>query len=454
MTAVNVPEPAQNTQRQHVLGRWVYSQSQSARLLRYGLAILAIVLALVRLTATVRSLVPPLVYRKDFLQEYTLARAIADGSDPYVPTEVLVARYVGTIPNPTFAHPTPHPPTLGILLLPLSLFDYSTAAILWFGLETVCLVASAYLLGRTAGARPSIGATLGIATALLIWYPFSVEMTVAQLQVPVLALLAGAWVALRSGRSLLGGALVGLAILLKPVPWPVLLWFVLRKDWRALVAALSVISGGYLVAGCVVGVDTLETYFTTVLPLVASTYRSAWGNFSISSLAWRVFHGIQEEGIMLVPPLIKSTLAAQVASIGLPVLLLLAAYLASRKGHDLDVSFALVVIVSILISPIAWTSYLVLTAIPAAHVIHWLLRHRLPSRETNWALVVAILLSVHWVELATFLALRLVAVRLTMTLPSALALLPLMTAVAVGALAWLVASLGPAESSMPVTVEN
>jgi hypothetical protein len=220
------------------------------------------------------------------------------------------------------------------------------------------------------------------------------------------------------------------------------------------VAALSVISGGYLVAGCVVGVDTLETYFMTVLPLVAGTYRASWGNYSISSLAWRIFHGLEEDGIVFAPPLIKSTLAAQVASIGLPVLLLLAAYLASRKQRDLDVSFALVVIVSILISPIAWTSYLVLAAIPAVHVIHWLLRHRLPSRETNKALVVAILLSVHWIELATSLALRQVAAHLTMTLPFALAQLPLITTVAVGALAWLVASLGPAESSMPVTMEN
>ena len=52
-------------------------------------------------------------------------------------------------------------------------------------------------------------------------------MAWGQLQLPMLALLAGAWVALRSGRSALGGALVGLAILLKPFPLPLLLLFVL-----------------------------------------------------------------------------------------------------------------------------------------------------------------------------------------------------------------------------------
>jgi hypothetical protein len=446
--------PAQAAQRQHALGRLIYSRSRIAMLFRLALVVLALLLSLVRLRIIVASFSGEALYDKDFLQGYTLARAIADGINPYLPTQVLAERYVAALPKPTFSHPTPHPPTLGLLLWPLSLFSYSTAAVVWLGLEMACLMASVYLLGRAVGARLSPYSVLGIAAALLIWYPFHIELMLGQLHVPMLVLLAGAWVALRSGRSTLGGALVGLAILLKPVPWPVLLWFLLRRDWRALATALSIISGGYLVAGCVVGFDTLMTYFTTVLPVVAVTYRSCWGNISLSSLAWHVFYGVEESGVVFAPPLVKSTVAAQVGSVGLPVLLLVVTWWALRKQSDLGVSWGLLAIVSILASPIAWAYYLPVAAIPAAHVIHCLLRRGLPSRETNLSLVVGMLLYVPWVQLATSLAVQFVAARQTTTLPSALAQLPLMPALALGALAALVLWLGPVHNSAPASVED
>jgi alpha-1,2-mannosyltransferase len=304
--------------------------------------------------------------------------------------------------------------------------------------------------------RLSVWATVGIATALLIWHPLWGELTWGQLQVPVLALLAGAWVALRYGRPGLGGGLVGLAILLKPVPLPLLLLFVLRRDWRALAGAGSVIVGGYLVAGAVAGLDTVGTYFTAVLPMVSSTYRAAWANFSISSLAWRLFYGpgAGTTGQTIAPPLVRSAAAAQVASLALPGLLLLVASWAVRKQPDLGVSLGVMVGASVLLGPISWPHYLVLAAIPAAHVIRWLVRHRFPSRETNWALMVAILLIVDWVRVARFFAIRVPLVNGAIRLPFALAQLPLMTAVAVGALAWLVASLGPVQRSMAATIEE
>jgi hypothetical protein len=407
------------------------------------------------LRVPVGSLLPEYLSRKDFLQEYTLARAIADGIDPYLPTDVLAERYLGGLPQTLLPHPTPHPPTLGILLLPLALFDYSTAAVLWFGLEIVGWVVSVYLLGRAAGARLSIGVTLGIAAALLMWYPVWVEMAWGQLSLVMLPLLAGAWVALRSGRSALAGVLVGLAMLLKPVPFPLLLLFVLRKDWRALLGAGSVVLGGYVVAGSVVGLKTVETYFTEVLPLVTRIYRAIWGNISISSLGWRVFDGTRlglTDGV--VPPLVQSAAAAQVASLGLAILLLLGASWVVRRQRSLGVSLGVMMAVSILLGPISWPHYLVLAAIPAAQAIRWLVRHRLPSRETNWALIVAMLLVIDWVMVARPLALRAPIVDGALRVPFAVAQLPLMTAVSVAALAWLVAWLGPVDTHTPAATAD
>ena len=447
--------PTQIAQRQHVLGRLAYSPSKAVRLWRRVVGVLAIAFGLVQLAAASRSLLPQHVYGKDFLQGYAMARAILHRVDPYLPTDVLAERFWGQVPFAAWPHPTPQPPTLGTLLVPLALLDYPTAATVWFGLEMVCLVASVYLLGRALGARLSIWTTLGVATALLIWYPVQVEMFMGQLQLLVLALLAGAWVALRSGRPALGGALLGLAILVKPIPLPLLLLLVVRKDWRALTGAVPVILGGYLVAGCVVGFETLVTYLTKVLPLVQGIYRAALGNMSLWSVGWRIFDGTRSQlssGIV-APPLVRSPVAAQVVSIALSSLLLLVAALAVRKQRSPDVSLGVMICVSILISPLSWPHYLVLAIIPAAHVVRWLLWHRLPSRETNLALLVAVLLAAHWLGLAS-LVIRAAGSYGGVAVVFAVAQLPLMPAVAVGALGWLVLWLAPLGNSTSATMQS
>jgi len=433
--------------RQHVLARLLYSHSPAARWTRWVVVVLGIVLSLAYLRQyPIASLQFQWIYRRDFLQEYTLARAVADRIDPYLPTEVLAARYLGSLPHRVFPHPTPHPPPVGLLLLPLALFDYSTAALIWLGIELACLIVAVHLIGRALHVRLPMQATCGIAALLFTWYPFVVELTLGQLMVPMLALLAGAWLALRRGRSMLMGMLTGLAILLKPVPWPVLLLFVWGKDRSALFGATAVILIGYIAAGLAIGLDKFARYFTAVLPLVNQIYHAHAWNISVFSIGWRLFEGTGSsvlEGIV-APPAIHSAGAASLVSVALPCFVLLAACFALRRQRALDVSLGVMLCISILVSPISWNHYLVLAVIPAAQVIHWLIRHRFPPKETNLALIVAGLLIVDWGKLTTYLAGPGPVVEGGVAVPFGLSLLTLMPAVAVGALACLLASLEPA----------
>src|SRR5690348_1192148 len=69
---------------------------------------------------------------KDFAQEYVLARAIRAGADPYQSVHDLGAQFVTTQGYFDKPHPTPHPPTVGLLALPLGFMDYGAAARVWF----------------------------------------------------------------------------------------------------------------------------------------------------------------------------------------------------------------------------------------------------------------------------------------------------------------------------------
>ena len=405
---------------------------------------MGLVLGLVSLYRRVGTFVPPDVYFKDLLQDYLLGKAVLDGVDPYVPMQELTGRYVGQVVQAVVAHPIPHPPPVGILFAPLALLDYPTAATIWLGLQIICIVASVYLLGRTAGVRLSALITLAIAASTLALPQFYEDLDYGQLMLVLLTLLVAARFALLSGRQMLGGTLVGLAVLVKLIPWPLVLLFLLRRDWRALAASAGTIVLGYAVAGWIIGPGTVGRYITGVAPVEAETYRAAMPNISVASLGWRLFEGTVSPGAgiygVTAPPLVRSAPAALIVSVGLPALVLLAACLIVRRQRSLDVSLGVMICASILISPVSWAYYMLLASIPAAQVIGWLIRHRLPVRETNLALLVALPLLPsyrEWAFLAFAIAGQAPVESGQSALPFGPALSTMVPAVGVGLLGWL-----------------
>ncbi len=185
---------------------------------------------------------------KDFVQEYLLAKAVADGTDPYLPVNVLAARYLGISLDGVYPHPSPHPPPVALLSLPLSALEYPTAAAIWLGVELACLLAAVYLLLRTAGLQPAALPSVAIAVASLAWFPMTDELLLGQLMLPLLLILAAARLALLLGRPILGGTLLGCTMLIKPLTWPVFFVFVVRREWRGLAAAAWAIFLGYTAA--------------------------------------------------------------------------------------------------------------------------------------------------------------------------------------------------------------
>jgi hypothetical protein len=316
----------------------------------------------------------------------------------------------------------------------------------------VLLVWAVVCVARAAGARLPWWGELVIAAALVGWYPFYWDLIFGQLMVLLLALLAGAWLALRSGRSVLGGVLVGLAVLVKLIPWPLFLLLVLRRDWRALGASIATALLGYAATGWAMGPDRLLAYFTRVAPDVGHMYEASAVNLSLWAPGRRLFEGTprgEYAGMdITAPPLVESPLAAMVISVAVPALVLAGACFWARNQRGLGPSLGVMVCVVVLVSPIAWPHYFVLAVIPATQVINWLVRHRLPKRETIAALVLGSLLllpSEHWQLLAHLAAGQLPVQGQTSVLPVTPALLTLGPACALAGLAWLLAVLAARE---------
>ena len=126
-----------------------------------------------------------------------MARAVLDGIDPYQPLPELAAGYLGSLPRITLPHPTPHPPPVALISLPLGLLSYEASAIIWFLLEIVFIFISVYLLMSILGKKPNILYSLFLTLLMLAWRPVVANLGYGQLMTLLLVLLIGSWPQLR-----------------------------------------------------------------------------------------------------------------------------------------------------------------------------------------------------------------------------------------------------------------
>lgn len=362
------------------------------------LATLIAVLGILSIWRLIQYFAPEYIYQKDFIQEYLLAKGVLSGTDPYAPLPDLAARFLGPLTNAVFLHPTPHPPAVGLLFSPLGLLSYQHAVQTWFVVQLALVLASAYGVLRCLGARPKPVAVLTCSFLAVASSPFFQDLVLGQLMTLKLELLICTWYLLKNGRETVGGFFLGAAIAVKFIAWPLVLLLAVLRRWTVVVAAGVTVIAANGVAATVIGSDAVIAYYTKVGPQVSSLYRGHASNFSAWSIAERLFAGTDSPvmcGVKAAPLWSAPGLAGGLAFV-VPVVLLGAGLLASARlsRSSFDAAFALMVCVSILISPVAWNSYLVLTAIPVAIVAKRLLELQFPAFATNAAIMAGVLLMV------------------------------------------------------------
>lgn len=310
---------------------------------------------------------PDKLYTKDIIQEYLMAKAILNGVNPYLPLTELSKIWMSYANYNWMDHPTPHPPALALLCLPLGYFSYEVAVLIWLGLELIGVLVTIWLFLRWWGSRIKATNVSVLFMLAIGWLPVIHELWFGQLNIGLLLLLIGVWFALRTKRDFLGGMLLGTVIALKLIAWPVLIFLTLRRRWRSVAAACLVASVANLLAIAILGGEIIKTYYFKVGPLVASIYRTYDYNYSVWTLGSRFFRGSGAH--YRIPPLWHSEALASLCDLIAPIIVLLFVLALAWKAVNFDTSFGLLIGVSILVSPTAWTYNLVLAAIPIAIIL-------------------------------------------------------------------------------------
>lgn len=155
----------------------------------------------------------------------------------------------------------PITPFSTLFVWPLTSLPPLQAKHVWLILQLLLLIPIALALRSLTG-QP----LRRIALMAAICFPLHRNLLYGQYYILLLGLMVAACWAYREERSGIAGALIGVATLTKIFPGVFLLYFLRKRDGRALASALVTIAGGLVVSVAAFGWPMHRAYLQTVLP--------------------------------------------------------------------------------------------------------------------------------------------------------------------------------------------
>ena len=247
-------------------------------------------------------------------------------------------------------------PAFALMMAPFGALDENSGKMLWFALSIACLAALLYWsIDALPDRRRSKQALLWITFALMAKF-YAHELVLGQVNLMLGALLLAALVAIRTGRSLLAGALVGFAVFIKPYALILVPWLFVTQRVSAAASAGLVVALGLIMPAAVYGwsgnLELLRGWWITVSD---STPPNLLGSDNVSFAAmWAKWLGVGA---------LASGLALLTVTVVL-ILVVIAWWQRRAVSWPPYLEWALLMLLMPLISPQGW-DYVLLLATPA-----------------------------------------------------------------------------------------
>jgi hypothetical protein len=314
---------------------------------------------------------PPKDIVSDFFQDWASGRNWWNGLPVYTDHRVTIPRYIGRVdPYCLRVEFNAHPPSSVLVVIPWAMLGYREALLAWNLLSLGMLLASLEIIRRSLELPLTLGLILPAVIFLLLGQPLLMQFFHGQWNLILLLLVTASWASERSGRPSWAGVLLGTATAIKLFPAFLFLYFLMRRQWIAVIAgvlAFGMLTG--LTAG-LLGPETYRIYLHDVVPKLW-TNRSSWYNASLVGFWTKLFD--PATAVQHVVPLWRSGTALRVANL-LTVLAVLASvtWVVGRANTRaaLDHAFGLAVTGMLLVSPITWDHSFVMLLFPISILLH------------------------------------------------------------------------------------
>lgn len=302
---------------------------------------------------------------QDFRIFLTSVRHAREGRSLYTPVHVR---------HRTTGAPVTGPPNLNLPhtmlpLMPLAALPIGTALAVWVGTNVLAMLTATRLALRAlAWRRVPLLAALAIVVYLLAWAPAAAFSLTAQISLLLMLPVVLGWLAARRGRSRTAGVWVGLAAAVKPFLLLFVPYWVIRRQWQALVAAMG--SGGLLVLAGVVVFGAGE-YVAWLRQLPEVSWAGHYLNASWHGLVRRAFGVSDYAPVANLPGVMAPLGIAGAIAIGVVTLRVAARDTTGRLEPvaRVDSDWSLLLLAALLMSPLGWSYYLWLALWPVVAVV-------------------------------------------------------------------------------------
>jgi hypothetical protein len=247
-------------------------------------------------------------------------------------------------------------PISALMMAPLGVLDQENAKRVWFALSVALL---AFLIAGSVAALPERRQPERVVRwiTIVLMAKFSLhELLLGQTNLLLGALLLGALLAVQRRRRLWAGALVGIAVLVKPYALIVIPWLLIAQGWASAAIAAGVVLAGLVMPAVVYGwngnIELLRGWVDTVRETTAP---NLLGSDNVSVVAmWTKWLG-------------AGPTASLLAALTLLALLALVVLIVRRRGATRSPEYlelATLMLLIPLVSPQGW-DYVLLLGTPA-----------------------------------------------------------------------------------------
>jgi len=265
-------------------------------------------------------------------------------------------------------------PMLGFFFLPLAKLSYEDARRLTSVLAFTALMAAMVLMIRELKVS---GVWRGAAVLAVFTAPTTlVNLGLAQVYPIVLLLFVLIWLSWRRARCAIGGAFLGIAIAFKTAGVFLVPLMFLERRWRALSAMVAVIAVLVALTFPFVGYGAWTAYLQDARNLSRGPGLAFPGYLSVTGFARNLF---LYDGRLNRDPYFDAPLLATSIEVLALIGLLGLAIRTAAKATDRDITFALFMMISLILIPVTSNAHLCLGFLPA-----FIMFSRLKDRLISW----------------------------------------------------------------------
>ncbi|MFQ6396545.1 glycosyltransferase 87 family protein [Nocardia sp. KC 131] len=304
------------------------------------------------------------------LQVYRLGiEALRDGADMY-----------GQLPQTTIGIGLPfiYPPFAAVVLSPFALLPWDAAAFTFFITSTIALALTLYLVARRrwpeqSGSRLALLAASCATPLAMLLEPIRSTLDFGQVNLLLMALVAADCLAEKPKWR--RGMLIGIAAAIKLTPAAFVLYFLVRRDYKAAATAAITGAGATALSFAVLPHESVQYWFGGLGNVSGLSGSSFHTNQSIQAVLARF--GIEKPLFTLLWLLLSAALLTLVV-------------VAMRRAADAPaLALAINAVFTLLVSPISWSHHWVWVAPALFAMIGY--ATRLPLRQAiGWYVAITV----------------------------------------------------------------